>query len=84
MKLTFDTEFNEWLSGWNKEFDWDDGNKHKNEKHEISASAIERIFQSRVYVAGKILETGEEARWLLLGEVENKDWALIVTRREAK
>src|SRR3989338_1200457 len=81
MKLRFDPVFFEWFSCWPGEFEWDGGNLHKNEKHGILASEIEMIFDSPVYVAGRIAEADDEGRWLLLGETGAKGWALVVTTR---
>lgn len=74
----------EWYSRWTREFDWDDGNVHKNEKHRIDVFEIEEIFETSVYIAGRILEGETEPRWLLLGETGSKGWSLIVTTRGQK
>ena|SRR3990167_8970578 len=84
MYLQFDPYILDWLASWNGEFEWDDGNLRKNEKHGVTTQAIERIFDLPVYAAGKIAESGEEDRWLLLGEADAKGWALIVTVRGKK
>lgn len=84
MELQFDAGIIEWLSTWPGDFEWDEGNRDKNEKHGIAYLEIEQIFEFPVYVAGRIVETGDEARWLLLGEVNVKRWALIVTLRGHK
>ncbi|MBI3541602.1 MAG: BrnT family toxin [Deltaproteobacteria bacterium] len=83
MKLELDAEFLRWLSEWDGEFEWDKGNCDKNEKHGLNRVEIESIFESSVYVAGKIMDI-EESRWLLLGETGSKGWALIVTSRDEK
>lgn len=82
MQLQFDPEILKWFSSWAGEFDWDEGNTGKNEKHGITRLQIESVFGSPIYVAGKITESLEEPRWLVLGESENKGWALIVTTRD--
>ena len=84
MELQFDLEMLEWLSNWSGKFDWDEGNEQKNEKHGISSSQIETIFDSPVYLAGKIMQGREEPRWLLLGETIFKNWTLIITTRGQK
>lgn len=84
MKLLFDPWILKWFSTWSGEFEWDQGNLHKNKKHGITSSQIEKIFDLPIYVAGKILEREEKPRWLLLGETSGKGWALIVTVRGVK
>ena len=84
MKLQFDSEMLEWLSEWSGEFDWDEGNEWKNQKHGISSSQIETIFDVPVYLAGRIVENREEPRWLLLGEAESKGWSIVITTRGEK
>lgn len=84
MKLDFDSGIFEWLADWNREFEWDAGNRNKNEKHGVTAQDIENIFSLPVYVAGKIAESEKEDRWLLLGETNAKGWAVIVTIRGKK
>lgn len=84
MKLQFDPNFIYWLSNWEHVFEWDNGNTYKNEKHGVTHSQIEKIFDSPIYVAGRILEKVTEPRWLLLGEINKKGWALIVTLRGRK
>ncbi len=84
MKLKFDPEIIEWFENWSREFEWDEGNLQKNEKHGITSSKIENIFNWHIYIAGKIEEVGTERRWLLLGELKGKGWALVVTTREEK
>lgn len=83
MELQFDPEILTWLSKWTGQFQWDEGNEQKNEKHGITSSQIESIFNAPIYVAGKITSI-EESRWLLLGETNDKGWALIVTVRGQK
>lgn len=85
MELEFDPEFIEWFSESSRALEWDEGNIRKNEKHFITYKEIEEIFESPIYVAGKILlSPSEESRWLMLGEANNKGWSLIVTRRREK
>lgn len=84
MKLLFDPEIITWFENWNKKFDWNKGNTSKNEKHGIKAEEIEKIFETPVYIAGKILESETEDRWLLLGEFKNKGWSLVFTTRGKK
>lgn len=74
MRLQFDPEIVGWFETWLGEFEWDQGNIDKNEKHGVTSSQIEEIFQFPVYVAGKIMESEEEPRWLLLSERISKGW----------
>lgn len=80
MQLKLDSPFLEWFTSWEGEFEWDEGNRDKNKKHGISWHQIETIFDSPVYIAGRILGS-EEARWLILGEEQKRGWSLIVTKR---
>jgi uncharacterized DUF497 family protein len=84
MQLQFDSDIVNWFSRWPEEFDWDEGNIEKNKKHGIEYFEIEKIFKSPFYIAGRIVQTEEEPRWLVLGEVKSKGWALIITTRDQK
>lgn len=81
MKLRWDDDLWKWFKKWSHQFDWDSGNLLKNMKHGISWDNIERIFDLEVYLAGEIVYNGSERRWLVFGEFEQGQWALIVTTR---
>ena len=68
-------------------FDWDDGNRHKNLKHGISCEEVESLFCQDHYIfAGKIIEPAHpEWRGLILGHGDSgRAVALIFTRRGGK
>ena len=65
-------------------FDWDDGNRHKNLKHGISCEEVESLFrQDRYIFAGRISEPAHpEWRGLILGRGDSgRALTLIFTRR---
>jgi len=74
------------LTGASEEFDWDDGNRSKGQKHEIEPTEVESLFKRTVFLAGRIIEPAhDEPRWLLLGETDaGRRLALIFTRREER
>ena len=68
-------------------FDWDDGNRHKNFKHGIPCEEVESLFrQDRYIFAGRISEPAHsEWRGLILGQADSgRAVALIFTRRSEK
>ena len=81
MNLEYDPSIIEWFSNWSGTFNWDAGNQDKNVKHGINHLEIEQIFDAPIYIAGKIIQTLQESRWLILGEWAEKGWSLIITTR---
>jgi uncharacterized DUF497 family protein len=68
-------------------FDWDDGNRHKNLKHGISCEEVESLFRQAHYIfAGRIREPAHpEWRGIILGQADTgRAVALIFTRRGEK
>lgn len=84
MELKWDEDLWKWFKKWSGQFDWDSGNILKNIKHGISWKSIERIFDLGVYLAGEIVYNGTERRFLVFGELEQDQWALVVTVRNNK
>ena len=90
MKLIPDTQASAWLQDFvadSENFDWDNGNREKNAKHEVTEEEIESILAQEKYIfAGRIIEPfHEEWRGLILGEsLEGRVLALIFTRRGDK
>jgi uncharacterized DUF497 family protein len=87
MKFGPDDETGIWLRDFvpdRENFDWDEGNKSKNQKHRVSVFEVESIFrQERFIFAGRIAEPEhDEWRGLVLGQSEaGRRLALIFTRR---
>jgi uncharacterized DUF497 family protein len=70
-----------------KNFDWDDGNRHKILKHGLSCKEVESLFRQDHYIfAGEIIEPAHtEWRGLILGQGDSgRAVALIFTRRGEK
>jgi uncharacterized protein len=67
-------------------FDWDEGNIHKNDKHDVSAGEIERVFMNRpLLFARDILHSQIEERFVALGRTDDGDLlAVVFTLREGK
>jgi uncharacterized DUF497 family protein len=68
-------------------FDWDEGNRHKNLKHGISCEEVESLFRQDHYIfAGRMIEPAHpEWRGLILGQDDSgRVVALIFTRRGKK
>ena len=90
MKFTPDFSTSFWLRDFvpdPENFDWDDGNRHKNLKHGLSCEEVESLFFQDQYVfAGRIIEpVHTEWRGLILGEgASGRALALIFTRRGEK
>ena len=90
MKFVPDPLTGLWLRDFDPEpenFDWDDGNRHKNLKHGLSSEEVESLFRQDQYVfAGRIIEPAhKESRGLILGQADSgRALALIFTRRGEK
>ena len=89
MKFVPDREAARWLAslaGKPREFDWDQGNATKNEKHGLTPTDVESLLQHDFVLAGRITEPAhEEPRWLLLGcSNGGRLLALVFTRRGDK
>lgn len=89
MKIIDDPIIRKWLQSLDPEpddFDWDEGNKDKNLKHDVTQNEIESIFQNEYGFAGRIVEPiHAEWRGLILGRSHTgKLLALIFTCREER
>jgi uncharacterized DUF497 family protein len=89
MKLSPDPEVERWLERFearSEEFDFDEGNRNKNLKHEVADTAIESLFESPTVFMGRIIDPpAEEWRGLLLGQDSGaRLLALIFTVRGAR
>jgi uncharacterized DUF497 family protein len=89
MRVVSDSEMAQWLEDFvpdSENFDWDEGNKKKNIKHQVSYEEVESIFYQDFIFVGRIIEPShDEWRGLLLGESEEgRLLALIFTRRGEK
>jgi uncharacterized DUF497 family protein len=63
------------------DFEFDPAKSASNlEKHGIDFDALQAIWQDgmRVEVPAR---TTDEPRWLLVGQIENKHWSVVVTYR---
>jgi uncharacterized protein len=80
MNLKPDSEFLQWLKTELSGIEWDPGNLNKISKHGGSVSLVEKMLSHEFYLAGRIVRPGEP-RWLILGKVEERGWALIATQR---
>jgi uncharacterized protein len=50
-------------------FDWDDGNRRKNEKHEVTQPEAEQVFADpNILIAHDIAHSEREARYQALGQ----------------
>ena len=87
MRFAPDSEAAAWLEqldGEHEDFDWDEGNRNKNQiKHEVSTEAIESILNNAIVFVGRIVEPEHtEPRWILLGEdSDERRLTLAFTRR---
>ncbi len=90
MKFVPDGEASLWLRDFAPDadnFDWDAGNRSKNEKHDVQSEEIESIFYREKFLfAGRIIEPEhDEWRGLILGvSGEGRSLTLIFTRRGDK
>lgn len=75
MRLVEDPDAASWLDGLGgatDDFDWDEGNRAKNRKHDVEPVEVEAMFRSSLVLAGRIVEPPhDEPRWLALGEGAN-------------
>ena len=73
--------------GWRLEFDWDEGNRGKCQKHGLSVRAIESLFQGQLAVYPDPDHSTEEERFIGIGRTDEDRGVLIVftlrTRGEA-
>ena len=73
--------------GWRLEFDWDEGNRGKCQKHGLSVRAIESLFQGQLAVYPDPDHSIEEERFIGIGRTDEGRGVLIVftlrTRGEA-
>jgi uncharacterized DUF497 family protein len=57
------------------EFDWDEGNARKNEKHGVSNSEVEQVFlNSPLLLAGDLKHSQREPRFHALGRTDSDRW----------
>lgn len=87
MRLGQDEEAGLWLEQLRfgaADLEWDDGNRYKSLKHDISQAEIEALLGRNFYFAGRILEPDYgEWRGLILGQTPSgRLLALIFTRRD--
>lgn len=64
------------------EFEFDPAKSASNlEKHGIDFDAIQAIWQDviRVEIPAR---TADEPRWLVIGQIDDKHWSVVVTYRE--
>lgn len=68
------------------EFEWDEGNSGKNQKHEVSdQEAEEPFFSERKFIFKDILHSGNEERFRLIGKTKKGRLLLVVfTYRKKK
>jgi uncharacterized protein len=69
------------------EFDWDDGNKDKCQKHGVSLAEIEAVFQGRLHVFPDAAHSKAEIRYLGIGQTATCRYVFIaftVRDHEAK
>lgn len=53
------------------EFEWDEGNKNKNERHGVTAKEIEKaFFDSGKVIFKDVLHSQEEERYIALGKTD--------------
>jgi hypothetical protein len=56
-------------------FDWDDGNKRKNEKHSVTRSEVEEVFlNSPLLLADDLKRSQQEPRFRALGRTDLDRW----------
>jgi uncharacterized DUF497 family protein len=84
--LVPDEDFATWLSRWSGEFDWDEGNRWKPEKHGLDAQRVEKLFDSFHFYAGRPspspAEWGEERDVVYLhDDLSGRHYTAAVTRR---
>jgi uncharacterized protein len=66
-------------------FDWDDGNREKCQKHEVSIAEIESLFQRQVSVFPDPAHSKAEARFIAIGTNDKGRHIFIVfTLRQRK
>jgi len=72
---------------WRLEFDWDEGNREKCQKHGLSVRDIEGLFQEQLAVYPDPDHSTEEERFVGIGRTDEDRSVLIVftlrTRGEA-
>ena len=68
--------------GWNSRFDPAKSASNL-EKHGIDFDAIQAIWQDvmRVEIPAR---TTDEPRWLVIGQIDDKHWSVVVTYREQR
>ena len=86
MQLVDDPDAASWLDGLEgaaEDFDWDEGNRAKNRKHDVDPVDVEAMFRSPLVFAGRIIaRPHDEPRWLALGEgTDGRRLTLVFTRR---
>ena len=90
MKVEQDKGIEVWLAEvWEGELEWDDGNKHKTAKHDVSPEQMDTITENEIVFLGRIIEpegiSFEENRYILLGVIlDGRAFALICTIRKEK
>ena len=70
-----DTHFLNSIEG----FQWDEGNRGKNLKHDVEQGEIEQVFfNTPVVVLTDVDHSTEELRWKILGKTANSRFLIIV------
>ena len=60
-------------------FDWDEGNRYKCQKHGLSIRQIESLFkQENIFVARDIFHSQTELRFLAIGRINNGRSVFVV------
>jgi hypothetical protein len=59
-------------------FDWDDGNREKCQKHGLSVEEIESLFRTPLSVFPDPEHSGEEERFIGIGETDRERSVLVV------
>lgn len=67
------------LKGWQIHgFDWDDGNRNKNDlKHAVSVASIEGLFKGEPLVVEDRRHSSDEPRYLAIGLDGSGRWMLV-------
>ncbi len=90
MEIVADEEVETWLREvWEGEFEWDEGNRYKTAKHDVTPEQIDTITENEMVFLGRIVEpegiSFDENRYILLGIIiDKRGFALICTIREEK
>ena len=81
-----DEDFGFWFANWSGEFEWNDGNSHKPEKHGLDTAGVEMLFEYFHFYAGRpepMPSDWGEARDVVFlhDDASGKHYTAAVTRR---